>query len=270
MFEIEPFTRIVWKSQKDKDTWNPRIAAINSAYNKTELQTVIDGIRRATTMHIDMNTMQKQFEVLNENGLIFTPITQSGYYQGFSHKHRPVTAGQPSYWYGCVTKTAEDGRLFKLASNAKSQTDVHTPIGDLLGYPKCCTEKFIDIWETGNYDGMYEIACNTADSETNGTECTISNAAAVCSPLLRYFGLRAFGHFPCSLNCTESEKIAKKWLNIMNLIDSDAAEHLEYLLGSVREWNSLNGVVEISTIHFKGITHTYSYTKTARIIKLVK
>lgn len=274
MFEIKPFTRIVWKTQKAKDTWNDRMNAISTMYNQCELETVIRGMRRATTWHVDMSNIERTFKMLSDNGLIFTPIAQSGYYQGFSHKHRPVEIGKPSYWYGSVTKTKEDGELFKLASNAKTQDEVHTPIGELLGYPKCCTDKFISIWKTGNYDGMYEIAEQTEGSDVTKTEtevvCTTRDIGkySVNSPLLRYFGIRAIAHFPCGLKCNESYTVAQKWLKIMDTINPDASNDLKELLGSIVSWDSLNGVVEVDTPYFKGISHTYPYLGQHRIINI--
>lgn len=274
MMEIQPFTRIVWKTQKSKDKWNDKINAINAAYTKCELETVIRGMRRATTYHIDMNNLEHAFKLLNENSLIFTPIAQSGYYQGFSHKHRPVEAGKPSYWYGSLTKTKEDGELFKLASNEKTQDGVHTPIGELLDYPKCCIKKFISIWKTGNYDGMYEIAEQTEDTDIthkNDAEiCTIQDIGkySINSPLLRYFGIRAIAHFPCNLKCEESYTIAQKWLKVMDTIDPDASNDLKELLDNINSWNSLNGVVEVDTPYFKGISHTYPYLGKNRIINI--
>jgi len=275
MMEIQPFTRIVWKTRESKDKWNDKINVINATYAKCELETVIQNMRRATTYHIDMNKLEYTFKLINDYGLVFTPIAQSGYYQGFSHKHRPVEIGKPSYWYGSITKTVEDGILFKTASNAKTQDDIHTPIGELLGYPKCCTEKFISIWETGNYDGMYEIAKQTDGSEVTETEskiyCTIQDIGkySINSPLLRYFGIRAIAHFPCSLKCKESYTIAQKWLKVMDTIDPDASNDIKELLCSIISWDSLNGVVEVDTPYFKGISHTYPYLEKNRNINII-
>jgi hypothetical protein len=273
MLNITQFTRIVWKSQESKDKWNDKINAINDVYKKCEIETVIQGVRRATTFQMGSNDVTRLFEILNNNNLIFTPIAQAGYAQGFSHCHKPVEIGKPSYWYGSITKNVENGALFKLASNSCIQSEIHTPIGELLGYPSCCTEKFIKEWTTRNFDAMYEIAKNTdditiTDSETHQT-CTVNNIGkySIISPLLRYFGIRLIPHFPCNLKCDKSYDISQKWLNIMSKIDSDAANDLVELLESFECWDSLNGVVEVSTPYFKGMTHTYPYLGKHRIIK---
>ena len=272
--EIQPFTRIIWRTQASKNKWNDRINAITSAYAKCELETVIQGMRRATTYHIDMNNLENTFKLLNDNNLIFTPIAQSAFYQGFSHKHRPVEIGKPYYWYGSITRNVKDGNLFKLASNAKTQDEIHTPIGELLGYPKCCTEIFMSTWKTGDYDGMYQIAEITEGSEVTKTDteivCTIQDIGkySINSPLLRYFGIRAIAHFPCNLKCKESYAIAQKWLKVIDTIDSDAANDLKELLDSIVSWDSLNGVVEVDTPYFKGISHTYPYLGQHRIINI--
>ena len=273
MTQIKPFTRIVWRSDKAKTQWNDRINNINDVYRKCEVETVIRGIRRATTHHMGINDVNNTFMFLKENNLIFTPIAQAGYSHGFTHNHTPVEAGKPSYWYGSITRTDEDGELFKLASNSNKQTDIHTPIGELLGYPKCCTEKFILEWTNKNYDPMFEIAKATDGVEVLNTEyteeCIVSNINTAILPLLRYFGIRTIPHFPCKFCCKESEKVSEKWLKVMEDISVDAVNDTKELLESITSWDSLNGVVEIDTPYFRGITHTFPYFGKNRIIKTI-
>jgi len=279
-FEIKPFTRIVWRTQEDKDEWNDKLGRISMLYNNTEYETLKLGIRRACTMHIDMTNLKTIISKLNNDGLIFTPIAQSAYYEGFSHKHITPQPGQPSYWYGCVTRNLDDANTFLTASNAqdKGQESIHLPIGELLGFPPCCSETFTKLWTTGNYDPMFEIAKNTKGMELVETDDAITckvnignnqlQSNSLQSPLLRYFGIRTISHFPCSLDCKESERVAKKWIDVMNNIDGEATEWLKEILCSIQKWDSRNGVVEVHTPYFLGLTHTYPYLGKRRVIEL--
>jgi len=273
-FEINGFTRIVWKNQKSKDEWNNKLIKVTDLYNKLEFETLKRDVRRACTIHVNMNNLGNIINKLNKEDMIFTPITKSASYQGFSHKHIVPKPDQPSHWYGCVTKNIEDAEAFKIASNSNNNDDTHIPIGELLGFPKCCSRRFTEIWKTGNYDGMFEIAKETTDSElkeyNNKIVCTINDIDkySITSPLLRYFGIRIISHFPCQLKCNKSLDVANKWLDIMYDIDNDTAGWLVDILGQIETWDSLNGVVEVHTPHFVGITHTYPLLNKNRIIKI--
>jgi len=105
-------------------------------------------------------------------------------------------------------------------------------------------------------------------SRTREIICYIDNLSefSLISPLLRYFGVRIISHFPCNFKCKESLKIAKKWLGVMYDLDADATEWLKHLLSKIQRWDSLNGVVEVHTPYFIGITHTYPYIDKKRVI----
>jgi hypothetical protein len=271
--DITPFTRIVWKKKAFKDEWNDKLLRVTELCRRIELETLSRGLRRATTFHMDSNNMMVLGR-FNDQGLIFTPIARSAYYSGFSHKHITPTPGQPYFWYGCLTRTREDARIFREASlNAKDQQGVHGPIGKLLGYPDCCTGKFTAMWETGNYDGMFEIARNTPGStiaeDSMSITCNVEDVEEyyIISPLLRYFGMRAINHFPCSLRCDESLRVANKYIDLMYELDHDATEWLVHILGTVESWDSFRGVVEIQTKYFVGLANTYPYTDKKHVIR---
>jgi hypothetical protein len=276
--EISSFTRIVYKSQKSKDIWNDRIPRISKCYNEAEYEMVKRKYRKACTIHIDMHNMQSMMNKINNDGLIFTPIAESAYRQGFQHRHIEPTIGEPSYWYGSLTHTVSDGKNFNNASKSGGGESVHIPIGQMLGYPTCCSKKFIKIWNTGNFDGMFEIAKDTpgVTEEINDNQIiyTIEDIGdySIISPLLRYHGMRIVSHFPCSLKCNKSLLVAQRWKKVMCDIDKEALQWCEELLASIDQWSALNGVVEVDTPYFRGSTHTYPYEfdGVERVIKIDK
>ena len=45
MIEIKPQTRVMFKTKKDRDEWAERFPRISKAYNRTELETFLQGDR---------------------------------------------------------------------------------------------------------------------------------------------------------------------------------------------------------------------------------
>ena len=245
--EITSFTRIVWK--KDRENINKHIASASRLLNECEYLTVVKQQRQATTYHVDLENLSQALERFNSSGLVFTPCKRSGFYQGFAHKHKAVKLGDPYYWFGCVTRTHEEGMIFKEAEKSGD----HTTIGKMLGYPECCIEYFKENFPK-NYDPVWLNDNDVPDGE------------AVANILLRYFGIRIISHLACSPHCEGSIKVGRERLEIIREIDLQAADWLLEFLAMPMTWNSYHGVVEVDTPNFLGLTHTFPMDK-PRIIK---
>lgn len=249
MIEIEGFINIIWKPGQ-REAWGPKFRRISLAYNRAEYETVKRGMRQACTIHIDMGNLQQYMDELSKDGLVFTPIARSGIYQGFAHKHAPVVEGKPSYWFGCVTRTAELGEKFR---QAESKGVDHKTAGLMLGFPECCVDSFVQNFPK-NYDPVPLI-------EVDGA------GYPACNVMLRYFGIRIVSHFPCSLKCEETKKVGEVWLSVMEDIDKEAASWALDLLSAPMTWNSYHGVVEVDTPYFLGVTHTFPFLDKPRVVK---
>ena len=244
---MEGFVRIIPKVGQEE--YQTKLSKFSDLFHKAELEMVIRGHRKAATLHISQENLDRVILSLNENGLMFTPLRKSGYYQGFAHTHKEVKPGDPFYWYGCVTKTLADGKIFKAAD----VTGDHNIIGELLGFPKCCTEYFSNTFKT-NVDPIWV-----------GKEGDISGDVT-CNQMLRYFGARITSHLSCHPECADTIKIGQKWLEVMKEIDNEATENLKALLSSSIIWDSYHGVVQVDTPFFIGLTHTSPKDNKPRII----
>jgi hypothetical protein len=209
-------------------------------FHEAEFQMVIQGHRKAGTIHINQEDMDHILTKLNSNGLIFTPLRKSGYYQGFAHTHKEVKPGDPFYWYGCITKNMHDAEEF-LEADKKGD---HLAVGRLLGFPDCCTKYFVNSF-CKDFDPVW------IDLKGNVT------GYKECNQMLRYFGARITSHLSCSPNCLGTKMIGEKWLEVMNTIDPTATEMLNNILCEPITWDSYHGVVQVSTKDFVGITHTF-------------
>lgn len=244
--EIRDFSRIIVKA--GHKNYSSTISKISNLHSLAEYETVKQGVRKAAIIHIDSTQIIEREGEIRDDKLIFTPLRKSAYYQGFSHIHRPVNPGEPFFYYGCITTNSKDADIFKSADKEGN----HEIIGELLGFPKCCREYFSKYF-VNNYDPVW--------LDSNKYEGYYQ-----CNSLLKYFGVRAVSHIPCSPICKGTLDIANKYLLVMRKIDSDTTDELITLLKEPAVWSSLHGVAEIDTEHFLGLTHTFPLDE-ERIVK---
>jgi len=69
--EIEPTTLIVYWNKEDKALWKPRIDRVRKAYDKTESETVLQGMRRVYVYHVNSERFDDSYKFLRENELVF-------------------------------------------------------------------------------------------------------------------------------------------------------------------------------------------------------
>jgi hypothetical protein len=239
--EITPFTKIVFKVGQSH--WSEKINKCHSMFLNVEYLSVCKDLRKATIGHIDSAHIEVTLEKYYKDNLIFTPLHVSSYYQGFSHKHRPPEPGKPFFIYGALTKSYKDAEIFK---NADKVGD-HKAIGELLGYPDCCTSYFSEIFSK-NYDPMWV--------EINGT----TKGYVECNQLLRYFGIRITSHMSCSPYCEKTRSVGAERLKLMREIDETSTDNMITLLKTTN-WNSYHGIVEADTPYFLGLTHSFPLDK---------
>jgi len=245
---MENFVRIIPKQGCEQ--WPVKLGHMGAMFFEAEYGMVKQGFRAAAVIHMDQHNMGELLARINKDKLVFTPLRTSGYYQGFAHRHKEVKLGDPFYWYGCLTKTWEDGQKFK---KADTEGD-HRTIGWLLGYPDCCTRYFTRVFPL-NYDPIWV-----------GREGKLTGYPE-CNQMLRYFSARITSYLSCSPTCAATRKIGHVWLKVMSGINKCLTDDLVGLLSAEIIWSSYHGVVQVETPYFVGITHTFPIAAKPRIIK---
>ena len=233
---MKDFVRVLPKQGHDISILNE----FSRLFHEAEYQTVIQGTRKAGTIHISQDNLDTVIPKLNKNSLVFTPLRKSGYYQGFAHTHREVKPGDPFYWYGCITRGYEDGQSFL---KADKESD-HKKIGALLGFPECCTQYFSETFSK-NFDPVWV------------NESGNLNGFPECNQMLRYFGARITSHLSCSPVCQGTKKIGELWTAVMRGINAELTGRLLEYLARPMTWDSYHGVVQVDTPDFVGLTHTF-------------
>jgi hypothetical protein len=244
---MKDFVRIIPKQGFEE--WPTKLGEMGYLYNRAEYEMVKRGYRKAAAYHIDYQCLIEEMEKIRKDGLIYTPLRKSGYYQGFAHFHHPVNPGEPFFWYGALTKTQKDAEIFKEADKKGD----HKTIGKMLGYPECCTDYFSRIFPI-NYDPIWV----DLEGEVEGFP--------EANQMLRYFGPRITSHLSCSPNCKGTKEIGEVWFKVMKEMDEKLANEMYELLSGPITWNSYHGVVQVETPYFLGLTHTFPYLEKPRII----
>jgi hypothetical protein len=264
---IRPFVRLIWKNQEARALWAPRLTRISRMYSTAEWDMTKLGYRKAATAHITSNNMWEVLNKVEEDGMVFSPIAKSAYYEGFSHTHIHPQEGEPYFIYGALAKDKETALAFKHHSSDREL--VHLELGKLLGYPECCINAFNQRWKEGKIDPMWDAALATEGAtlmEKGGTSCAKIKVLPECNQLLRYFGARITSHLPCSFSCKETARIGANWVKVMRRIDREALEWLLELLSLPLTWDAYRGILQVSNKLFLGITTT-GYTDSKFVIE---
>lgn len=264
-FQMPPFARIQYVTQEIKEMWEPRVAKAMKAYYDLEILTVQAGIRACTTRHIPPQNLEAEMAKFARMGLYWLPITRVGAYSGFAHTHPPVIEGRPWTFYGVVSNSLESALAFVDASNNLN----HDTLGKLLGYPDCCREFFDKVWGAGYVDPIWQQAMN-AHGTTARVESSIeddkpdsykvihltNDVSHMAVSMLRYIGVRAVPHIPCSMDCEHTKEIARQWIGLGFEKDVEGIDDLVKLLTLPTEWDCLKGVAVVSTPLFKISTNS--------------
>ncbi len=257
--DVHPFTRLVWNSEEARQKYGNILSQAIALHDKAEYEMVRLGKRKCGTLHLAPHNFHILMERIKKDNMVWLPIQWSKSYSGFSHYHLPTTAGDPnSSCYGVMAKSMEDAEAFRTASayNGRNanKTD-HEAIGELLGFPACCTKFFTEEWSNGFYDPVWQSASATKHKVVSERILKVEGHIHT-NQMLRYVGLRTTSHFPCSLKCEETIKIGETWLDVMRSLNSAATDTLIELLGMPLIWSTLHGIATVETPIFTLITNS--------------
>lgn len=115
--------------------------------------------------------------------------------------------------------------FLKYESNNK-----HSMMGELLGYPKCCSKSFDKYFPTQNSKWTGKKIARYLMKRLND----FKTYPFYTNRLLRFseYGALLY-HFPCSLDCKKSVEIGKRRYDILKDVDPDRADKIKNNLSSV-------------------------------------
>lgn len=249
---VPSFHRIVWMSLSAKANWEQGIADIAEEVQRIELASVQEGHRACATITFkpeDLAKYQKEYPEL-----IFSVLRNAKIFSGFAHRFHDPKEGEAFMVHCVVTRASSLMKEFREAHEAGD----HVTQGRLLGFPVCCAKFFTQVWADGYVDPIWQIAENHPEQVAvigNIRKKFVTSVHPYSNPLLRYVGVRAGFHFPCTFHCNKTIEAAKKRMLLMN---PDLRKIMEAMLSMSMSWNVLHGIAEIRTPLFWIITGSVS------------
>lgn len=243
-FRLPDFMRVAYVSARAQQVWGPRIERIIGAYTEITWRSVAAGVRRCALMTLSPGQLSQSWPDFAREGLSAFPLGQlprSRY--SYANSSGKVESGQP-YMFRVVVAKLEDAVAFRKASDESERAEV----ASLLGYPVCCAEAFQSWWyEQRLIDTTWPAAEKSAPEEVAARTYEI-HGDVEANVLLRWVGVRAVPHLPCSFNCLAAVEFGRTLLDVGRRLgfDEEVDLILEMLSWPV-EWSALHGIAEIKT-----------------------
>jgi len=130
-----------------------------------------------------------------------------------------------------ISKDNNKAKFLKLIENKNDDL----AIGELLGYPKCCVEFFLEYKETQQKIQNDYILPALNNSEGFKFPFYTNHA-------IRYFDITLLSHFPHSFQCKESIEIAKTNLQYIKKYSDELSIKFETMLKSPVLYTENNGI----------------------------
>lgn len=271
---FDSFTKTNWKSADSRDTWREMLRRAAEAKSMAEWKSVADDRtdRVAAIIHVDHNTRDKWLERVGEHGLHYRQIRYSRPYEGFSHKFLPAEENDPErISYSVIAENEDVADKMYEAETQMQGAERHRTVGNMLGFPDCCLDHFVDVWlDRERIDPIYEITCNTNSVEKiDGSphELRVVDPEPWANVMWRYFGWSFITHLPCSWDCSKSHDIAQFRGEIMSENGyREAANSLYSWLNLPHVWSGLHGLSRVANEHILGSSQTSAYWNKKRVV----
>lgn len=252
-FRLKEFTRCSWVSDPARELWEPRLQRISTCLNELQRLSVQAGMRRCALLSTNSDELESLKQLAQQSGLVTRPLRKMAAPSTYSAS---LIEPQPDAPFNFWVAVGHEASLQQFV-RAHERNDDET-VGHLLGYPECCRRFFQRVWvRDGNIDTSWPMVEHVHLIEgTNGTFVEIAKPS-LCNILLRWMGLRAIFHLPCSFDCRSSIECARQMLQLG--IDNGFESEIEWLGEALYwpvEWSALHGIAEIKTPLFKVSTCT--------------
>jgi len=248
-FTIPDFTRIAWTGLDVRRHWEPRITEICHAWSRIEILSVNQGIRQAALIGVSKDNIddaKREWAKLGLNHKILASVGSSRYPYA-----NATTSSENADDVAAYRVVLGKGSITSEACDAFTNRD-SSRIGELLGYPECCTKFFEDTWvQQGFLDTTWSMAIRSKTATRSGNQVIVP-LSPMSNILWRWAGIRPVFHLPCQFGCRQTEAVAKPIFDLL----SDAgfkvqSDWLRDCLSFPVEWSALHGIAEIKNPLFK-------------------
>lgn len=238
---LPDFSRRIWASPQARQVWEPRMQQVTQAWADIERWSVAAGVRQAALVSLSPDAFVAASLYAAEHGMQLLALGTVARTQEYSTSSTPPVAGAAwDYRAAYVRPQAAAAWGYAWQHNDADA------LGRLLGYPACCRAFFQRVWVDAQcVDTTWAMAQPEVDvgQRTVILECTPEN-----NILLRWLGVRAVPHLPCTFQCPHTRALATNLLTLGGERGhADAMTWLREMLSWPVEWSGLHGIAEIRT-----------------------
>jgi hypothetical protein len=228
-----------WQDQSSSARWSTAVASIKKQWREIEWRSVCFGLRECGLTTIEESELSPLSIQLARLGFSLVPLERVAP-NGYGNELVRARHGDPSNFFCLVAKASRAANFARLWKQ-----NAHGEVGSLLGYPRCCVDFFQRYWPQFS-DTTWPMACNTVEQGVDGeSSLTIPGGYWQTNVLLRWIGVRAVPHLPCSFDCDASAAFASSLLTECG--NDDVNARLQEMLSWRTEWLSENGIATILT-----------------------
>lgn len=239
--ELPEFTRRIWVSPEARAAWEPRIQRVVRAWREIERLSVVHGLRASALRFEEPEDLPSAAAWAAAHRIVPLPLTRSA---SGSHPYATTSAppvdGEP-WQYRVVLVKPKAVRRWLDAWSA----DDHSAMGAVLGYPACCRKFFQKVWVD---DGMIDTTWPVAQGASGERTVSVEGHAPENNILLRWLGVRAVSHLPCSFDCQPTRVQGHAMLELGERHGwREEVDWIREALSWPVEWSALHGIAEIKT-----------------------
>lgn len=259
-----------WKTGGARDYWDPQIRQYRFDIPLDYVPEILadsEHPQDATVIRIGENKLMDLAGRLGEKDLSFKQVEAKG------RKTNSIFASYPnSIDVGGQNKQnvaiGTNGNVVSEvvdAITAEPQTEeAYRTAAEHFGMPDCCTEFHTENALADRRDPVYEIACNTASTETRDDdreEVVIRHPDPFLNIFWRYNEWSFLNHLPCSFECEKSGEIARRTYDTITSVcgHQEEAEHLLSWLELPMEWTGFHSLVNMRNAYGIGSYTTDNY-----------
>jgi hypothetical protein len=225
-----------------------------------ELRLLTYGVKPAALLHGDEQTLTNLLHWCQQHGLTallspdeWEPVQDEGKggYSNLTGARSRACAGSGAERSLVVAQDPDHAMLAWLSLLFGWDTF----LGNLLGYPSCCTHAFAERWPLAAQQHQGDPTVLSLNASKGWPFDSRVNIAA------RYFGFELIQHFPCRFDCEHSRKLASNYFTALQYFEPETALVLEYYLHSAIIYSEYEGISLITDVQceVEGNTLRVSY-----------
>jgi hypothetical protein len=252
-FSLPEFVRLSWTSEAAREVWAYRFQRIIRAWTAIELLASVFGIRKCALITISEQGLTTIEQIWQSRDLTAIKLKEpNAPDRAFSGNSFELERPSMSPMRLVVGRTPD-----VLEFQAAWVDQDANVIGEFLGYPTCCRERFWERHLAGYLiDHTWPMATDSG-SMSDSLALIQTSGEPLANIFWKSAGIRAVPHLPCNLNCKATLALGQQFLDVAGQLEfSEEAEWLQQILSWPLAWSALHGIAEIKTPILKIITRT--------------